>query len=148
MSGNAVCRGFSGEQNCQSCLNGFRYSRTSVHIHLLPLEAHWLGWKKGVRDGQEEIVLFFYLFLNILFIFRERGREGEREGEKHQCERETSIGCLLYMPPPPNPGMCPDQESNQQPFALWDDTQTLSHTSQDSAGGVFCLFVSLFVCLF
>ena len=24
------------------------------------------------------------LFLNILF-FRERGREGEREGEKHQC---------------------------------------------------------------
>ena len=22
---------------------------------------------------------------NILFIFRQRGREGEREGEKHQC---------------------------------------------------------------
>ena len=25
------------------------------------------------------------LFLKILFIFRERGREGEREGEKQQC---------------------------------------------------------------
>ena len=23
--------------------------------------------------------------LKILFIFRERGKEGEREGEKHQC---------------------------------------------------------------
>ena len=28
----------------------------------------------------------------ILFIFRERGREGE----KHQCERETLISCLSY----------------------------------------------------
>ena len=34
------------------------------------------------------------------------GRKGEIEGEKHQCERETLIGCLSYMPPPgtkPNP---------------------------------------------
>ena len=30
--------------------------------------------------------------------FREKGRE--REGEKHQCERETSIGCLLHSPDP------------------------------------------------
>ena len=28
---------------------------------------------------------FLFLFVKILFIFRERGREGEREGEKHQC---------------------------------------------------------------
>ena len=27
----------------------------------------------------------FFFFKQILFIFRERGREGEREGEKHQC---------------------------------------------------------------
>ena len=26
-----------------------------------------------------------FLFFKILFIFRERGREGDREGEKHQC---------------------------------------------------------------
>ena len=26
-----------------------------------------------------------FFFLKILFIFRERGREGEREGKKHQC---------------------------------------------------------------
>ena len=28
---------------------------------------------------------FYFLFLKILFIFRESGREGERDGEKHQC---------------------------------------------------------------
>ena len=28
------------------------------------------------------------------FLFLERGREGEREGEKPQCERDTLIGCL------------------------------------------------------
>ena len=29
-------------------------------------------------------------FLKILFIFRERGREEEREGEKHQCVRDVA----------------------------------------------------------
>ena len=32
------------------------------------------------------------------FIYLEKRREGEREGEKHQCEREMSITCLLSMP--------------------------------------------------
>ena len=31
---------------------------------------------------------------------RERGRNGEREGEKYQCEKETLIGSLLHMPLP------------------------------------------------
>ena len=35
-------------------------------------------------------------FWKMLFIFREREREGEREGEKHWCVRDTSIGCLLH----------------------------------------------------
>ena len=33
-----------------------------------------------------------------LFTFRELGRVGEREGEKHQCERETSSDYLPYVP--------------------------------------------------
>ena len=44
-------------------------------------------------------VFSFILFLIFLtFDFRERGRRGEREGEKHRCKRETSIVCLLYVP--------------------------------------------------
>ena len=49
-----------------------------------------------------------------LFIFRQWRREGEREGEKHQC----TVGSCV----PPNgdlacnSGMCPDWESNWRPF--------------------------------
>ena len=41
--------------------------------------------------------LFIYLYLFLLPPVR-RGRVGEKEEEKHQCERETSIACLLYAP--------------------------------------------------
>ena len=49
-----------------------------------------------------------------LFIFREKGREREREGEKHQCVvafHAPATGDQALQP-----GMCPDWESNQQPF--------------------------------
>ena len=41
-----------------------------------------------------------------VFIFRERGREGEREGEKHQCMVASQVpptGDMAH-----NKGMCPD----------------------------------------
>ena len=44
------------------------------------------------------------------------GREGEREGEKHQCVVAS------HMPPSRdlacNPSICPNQESNWPPFGL------------------------------
>ena len=43
----------------------------------------------------ESRMTFWFLFV-CLFVFREKRREGEREGEKHWCERETSIGCFLH----------------------------------------------------
>ena len=52
--------------------------------------------------------LFFLRFY--LFIFRERGREGERKAEKHQCvvaSRTPPTGDLAYKP-----GMCSDWASN------------------------------------
>ena len=59
-------------------------------------------WKHSFRG--------FYLFLLwkrfYLFILREKGREGHREGEKHR-----SIG------------LCPDWEVNQQPLISQDDAQ-------------------------
>ena len=60
-------------------------------------------------------ILFKYIFQAIyLFLERGEGREGEREGEKHQCvvaPHAPSNGELAH-----NPGMCPDWESNPQPF--------------------------------
>ena len=58
--------------------------------------------------------LFDFLEDLYLFIFRERGREGEREGEKYQCMVPSHVpltGDLAH-----HPGMCPDWESNRQPF--------------------------------
>ena len=43
-------------------------------------------------------LLFSFFSRLYLFVFRERGRKGEREEEKHPCTRETSISCLLYTP--------------------------------------------------
>ena len=54
-------------------------------------------------------------------MFREKGREGEREEEKHQCvvaSHEPPAGDLAH-----NPGMCPDWESNQGPLGWQAGTQ-------------------------
>ena len=55
-------------------------------------------------------------------MFRQRGRKGEREGEKHRC-------MVASCAPPTgdlacNPGMCPDWESNRRPFGLQVGTQS------------------------
>ena len=55
-----------------------------------------------------------YFFKEYLFIFRERGREGEKGGEKYQCvvaSHTPPTGDLAH-----NPGMCPDWELNWQRF--------------------------------
>ena len=70
-----------------------------------------------------------FIFLRFyLFTFRERGREGEREGEKYQCVVASS------MPPTGdlacNPGMCPAWELNGQPFVSQPMLTPLSYTSQ------------------
>ena len=50
------------------------------------------------------------------------GKEGERQGEKHQCVVASQVpptGNLAC-----NPGMCPDWESNRQPFGSQASTQS------------------------
>ena len=67
-------------------------------------------------------VNFQFLKRFYLFIYRERGREGEREGEKHQCvvaTRAPPTGDLAR-----NPGVCPDGESNQRPLGLQASAQS------------------------
>ena len=41
--------------------------------------------------------IYFSFFKDFIYL-KEKGREGEQEGEKHGCERETSICCLWYVP--------------------------------------------------
>ena len=81
---------------------------------------------------------FFFKFFYLL-IFRERGKEGEREGEKHQrvvASHTLPTGDLTH-----NPGMCPDWELNQQPFSSQSSIQS---TELHQPGLKFkCLFLTL-----
>ena len=61
-------------------------------------------------------------FKKKLFIFRQRGREGGREGEKYQCviaSHEPLTGDLAC-----NPDKCLDWELNQQPTGLQVSTES------------------------
>ena len=73
-------------------------------------------------------MLFTYLFKFYLFVSREQIREGERDGEKHQCVVAS------HTPPTGdqacNPGMRPDWKSNQRPFGRRPALNPLSHTSE------------------
>ena len=67
--------------------------------------------------------------MHVCIFFRGRGREGE----KHQCERETDWMPLVCAPTGDrthNLGVCPDGESNLRPFALRNHATQPSHADQ------------------
>ena len=109
-------------------------------VRTLDCEVLCLLWSQLVRHppkAQDCGIIFYVYFLTeshltffekkkrfYLFIFKERGREEEREGEKHQCvvaSQAPPTGDLAH-----NPGMCPDWESNQQPF----DSQAYAQSTE------------------
>ena len=110
----------------------FKSSDTS-HKYFLPCK-HFLlfyGFSFNFEEGQSIYMLFSYskrkyliqchknlllcfllrflLFKRFyLFIFRQRGWEGERKGKKHQR--------VVASHRPPTEDLCPDGQSNQQRF--------------------------------
>ena len=80
-------------------------------------------WDRDLTHTEAQMWLLRVFFLRFyLFIFSLRGREGEREGKKHQCVVAAHVsppGELAH-----NPGICLDRESNQQPFGLQASTQS------------------------
>ena len=74
--------------------------------------------------------LFLLFFKDFIYLFLERGRVGEREGEKHQCVVASHVAPTGDLAR--NPGMWPDWESNQWPFGSQPVLSPLSYTSQGS----------------
>ena len=76
-----------------------------------------------------QALFFSFFFLKgFIYLLLGKGREGEREGEKHQC-------VVAFHAPPTwdlacNPGMCPDWELNLDPLVHRLALNPLSHTSQ------------------
>ena len=64
-----------------------------------------------------------YFLKDFTYLFLERRKEEEKEGEKHQCVVAS------HVPPTRDlahsPGMCPDWESNQWPFCSQAGTQSI-----------------------
>ena len=66
--------------------------------------------RRGHKDPTSYFIIMMMIFRFYLFIFRQRGKGGEREGEKHQgvvASRMVPTKDLAH-----GPGMCPDWESN------------------------------------
>ena len=118
-------------------LKGSQLSNFSIHQnHLAGLLKHIKGphlsfWFRESGLKPKSIHFFFF---NCIYLFLERGegrkkeREGEREGQKHPCVVASHVaptGDLAHYP-----DMCPDWESNQQPFGLQPTLNPLSYTSQ------------------
>ena len=116
---------------------GKNAGRTCPRVKSLPASTQlWLLGKTHVLGGRDHCSFLskFSLppefFKDYLFIFRQKGKEEEREGEKHQCvvaSRASPTGYLAH-----NPGMYPDWESNQCPLFPRLVLSPLSHTSQGS----------------
>ena len=94
------------------------------------------------------MVMLFFAFIKVnyinrsfyfskrfyLLIFREKGREAGREGEKHQCavaSHTPPAGDLVC-----NPGTCPDWELNQWPFG----SQACAQSTEPHQPGLNGLF--------
>ena len=55
-------------------------------------------------------ILYKFFRRHFIYFFRQRGRKGRREGQKHQCVVASHVpptGDLAC-----NPGLCPDWELN------------------------------------
>ena len=72
-------------------------------------------------------MFFVFLTLDFIYLFLERGEGREKEREKDIDVWEKHGLVAFHMPPTGdlahNPDMCPDLESNLQPFSLQDNIQ-------------------------
>ena len=78
--------------------------------------------------------VYTLFYKDFIYVFLERGKEGEREEKKYQC-------VITSCTPPTgdltcNPSMCPDWELNQRPFGL----QAGAQSTEPHEPGLFILF--------
>ena len=88
--------------------------------------------------------VLFYGFFNFYIWFEREGKGWRKRGrEISTWERNIDWLPSIWAPTEDrtcNWGMCPDQELNQQPFNLWNDTQA---TEPHQPGFVLCFLINI-----
>ena len=106
----------NGEQHIQSCKRpqsmssftpGLQESEFSIGYDFRTYQP--LNGRIRI-EALDLILVVFFFFLRLYFMFRKRGREGERWVEKHQCV--VASWASLTRDLACNPGWYPDWESN------------------------------------
>ena len=88
----------------------------------------------------------FYFFKDFIYLFLERGREGEREGEKHQCVVASHMPLLLGTWPTTQTCALIGNRTGD-PLVCRLLLIPLSHTSQGPSSHLHLLFFSLTCCI-
>ena len=134
---------FSGREVVLICI--FLMINNVEHLFMCLLATVYLLCWNGYSNS---LSVFIYLFVSFTDS-SERGREGERDGEKYRCDRETLISCLLQVPNrdgTPNLGMWPDQDPTGDLSVCW--TRPTHRSAPANALSFFklgCLFCCWFV---
>ena len=105
------------------------------------MEAH--SHQKPWSPKAVGLFIYFYPHPRTCFLILEGGGRDEGESEKHRCERETLIGCLigaLIGDQTPNPGIFPGQGSNRDLWLMGWCANQLRRTSQ-GWGNIFDLWL-------
>ena len=85
-----------------------------LHFKIFVISLAFSGLKEEACLELLSLYFFSLFFQRFYLLISERGGEGEREGEKHQCAvafHVPFVGDLAC-----NPSICPDWELNQQHF--------------------------------
>ena len=96
----------------------FRVSQNGLFQQLLLFYSKLSIWLHNQRFPKSIDFISFFFFKEIIYLFLERGEWRERETSMLLLKRPPT-GDLAH-----NPGMCPNWESNQQPFGLQVGTQS------------------------
>ena len=95
------------------------------------------------------LLLWSFLFLRF-YVFLEKGEEGKKKGENRAQEMHRLVASSAPPTGDPacNPGVCPDQELNLQPFQSAGWCPVYGATPARARGSVFKVCVGFFLYYF
>ena len=70
----------------------------ALHVNIRRWATLNISYESCLNPLDVDLYYLLYFLKDFIYLFLDRGREGEREGEKHWCARDTSTSCLSHGP--------------------------------------------------